>query len=123
MGPSPTIKIKLNSTKGPKKLKNSFAGPFVINALHGYNSVQLELSAELIKKHPDFPVSLIEPCCSSDKELFHLINIPPLEILPLEEGEEKKSCKIPERKEEKKQKRDGITWNIQKPISRRQRAT
>ncbi|MBW0498545.1 hypothetical protein O181_038260 [Austropuccinia psidii MF-1] len=59
-----------NNIKGPKKLKDSFAGPFMIKALHGPNSVQLELTGELVNKHPAFPVSLIKPYSSSEKELF-----------------------------------------------------
>ncbi|MBW0570165.1 hypothetical protein O181_109880 [Austropuccinia psidii MF-1] len=33
-----------NNIKGCKKLKDSFAGPFVIKALHGENAVEVELS-------------------------------------------------------------------------------
>ncbi|MBW0548608.1 hypothetical protein O181_088323 [Austropuccinia psidii MF-1] len=43
--------LRFNSTKGPKKLKDSFAGPFIIKALHGKNAVQVELSGELEKKN------------------------------------------------------------------------
>ncbi|MBW0563435.1 hypothetical protein O181_103150 [Austropuccinia psidii MF-1] len=73
--------------KVPKKLKDSFAGPFMIKALHAPNAVQLELTGELMKKHPTSPVSLIKPYNSSDKDLFPLRNKPPLEIPPLEEGD------------------------------------
>ncbi|MBW0538044.1 hypothetical protein O181_077759 [Austropuccinia psidii MF-1] len=76
--------LNFNNIKGPKRLKDSFSGPFMIKALHGPNAVQLELTAQLINKHPTFPVSLIEPYTSSDKELFPLRNKPPLEIPPLE---------------------------------------
>jgi hypothetical protein len=31
--------INFNNIKGPHKLKNAFAGPFVIRALHGKNTV------------------------------------------------------------------------------------
>ncbi|MBW0547451.1 hypothetical protein O181_087166 [Austropuccinia psidii MF-1] len=86
--------LNFNNIKGPKKLKNSFAGPFMINALHGPNAVQLELTGELMNKHPAFPVILIKPYSSSDKKLFPLRNKPPLEIPPLEEGEEKKIVKV-----------------------------
>ncbi|MBW0568518.1 hypothetical protein O181_108233 [Austropuccinia psidii MF-1] len=86
--------LNFNNIKGPKKLKDSSAEPFIINALHGPNSVQLELISELINKHPTFPVILIKPYSSSDKELFSLRNKPPLEIPPLEEGEEKKIVKV-----------------------------
>ncbi|MBW0504766.1 hypothetical protein O181_044481 [Austropuccinia psidii MF-1] len=66
----------------------------MIKALHGPNDVQLELKDELISKHPAFPVSLIKPYSSSAKESFSLRNKRPLEIPPLEEGEEKKIVKV-----------------------------
>ncbi|MBW0575695.1 hypothetical protein O181_115410 [Austropuccinia psidii MF-1] len=71
-----------NHIKGPKKLKDSFAGAFMIKALHGPNAVQLELTGELMNKHPAFPVSLIRPYSSSDKELFPRRNKLSLEIHP-----------------------------------------
>ncbi|MBW0521140.1 hypothetical protein O181_060855 [Austropuccinia psidii MF-1] len=80
--------------KGPRKFKDSFTGLFMIKTLHGPNAVQLELTGELMKKHPAFAVSLIKPYSSSDKELFSLRNKPPLEIPPLEEVEEKKIVKV-----------------------------
>ncbi|MBW0519753.1 hypothetical protein O181_059468 [Austropuccinia psidii MF-1] len=86
--------LNFNNIKGPKKLKDSFAGPFMIKALHGPNAVQLELTGELMSKHSAFPVSLIKPYSSCDKELFPPRNKPPLEIPPLEEREEKKIVKV-----------------------------
>ncbi|MBW0534199.1 hypothetical protein O181_073914, partial [Austropuccinia psidii MF-1] len=47
--------LNFNNIKGPKKLEDSFAGPFMMKALHGPNSVQLELTGELMNKHPAFP--------------------------------------------------------------------
>ncbi|MBW0571137.1 hypothetical protein O181_110852 [Austropuccinia psidii MF-1] len=90
----PVSTLNLNNIKVPKKLKDSFTGPFIIKALHGPNAVQLELTGELMNKHPTFPVSLIKPYSSSNKELFPLRNKSPLEIPPLEEGEEKKILKV-----------------------------
>ncbi|MBW0573293.1 hypothetical protein O181_113008 [Austropuccinia psidii MF-1] len=52
---------KFNNIKGCKKLQYSFAGTFVIKALHGENAVEVGLSEELSNKHPTFPVSLIKP--------------------------------------------------------------
>ncbi|MBW0504791.1 hypothetical protein O181_044506 [Austropuccinia psidii MF-1] len=49
------LTLNFNNIKGPKKLKDSFAGPFMIKALHGPNAVQLELIGELMNKHPAFP--------------------------------------------------------------------
>ncbi|MBW0584523.1 hypothetical protein O181_124238 [Austropuccinia psidii MF-1] len=53
--------INFNNIKGCKNLKDLFAGPFVIKALHGENAVEVEFSEELSNKHPTFPVSLIKP--------------------------------------------------------------
>ncbi|MBW0555900.1 hypothetical protein O181_095615 [Austropuccinia psidii MF-1] len=61
--------LNFNNIKGPKKLKDSYVGPFVIVALHGTNAVQVELSGELENKHPTFPVSLIKPYQPADKAL------------------------------------------------------
>ncbi|MBW0531340.1 hypothetical protein O181_071055 [Austropuccinia psidii MF-1] len=36
--------LSFNNIKGPKKLKDSFAEPFIIKAFHGTNAVQVELS-------------------------------------------------------------------------------
>ncbi|MBW0519391.1 hypothetical protein O181_059106 [Austropuccinia psidii MF-1] len=52
--------LSFNNIKGPKKLKDSFSGPFIIQALHGTNAVQVEISGELENKHPTFPVSLVK---------------------------------------------------------------
>ncbi|MBW0582861.1 hypothetical protein O181_122576 [Austropuccinia psidii MF-1] len=79
----------------------------MIKALHKPNAVQLELTGELMNKNPNFPVSLIEPYISSDKELFPLGNKPPLKIPPLEEGEEKKIGKVlKERRTRNKKERE-----------------
>ncbi|MBW0500840.1 hypothetical protein O181_040555 [Austropuccinia psidii MF-1] len=79
--------LSFNNIKGPNKLKDSFAGPFMIKALHHPNAVQLGLTGESMYKHPTFPLSLIKPYISSYKELFPLRSKPPLEIPPLEEVE------------------------------------
>ncbi|MBW0516057.1 hypothetical protein O181_055772 [Austropuccinia psidii MF-1] len=73
-----------NNIKGCKKLKDSFAGPFFIKALHGENAVEVELSEELSNKHPTFPVSFIKPYNSSYAEKFPLRNKVPQYIPPIE---------------------------------------
>ncbi|MBW0519924.1 hypothetical protein O181_059639 [Austropuccinia psidii MF-1] len=78
---------------GPKKLKYSFAGLVIIEALVGTNAVQVELSGELENKHPTFPVSLVKHYTSSDKELLPLRNETPLEVPPLDQREERKVLK------------------------------
>ena len=84
-----------NNIKGPKKLKNSFTGPFVIKALHGDNAPEVELSGELSRKHPTFPVSLLKPYQEADVELFPLRKeIPEPQLPPIEPGEVKPIHKI-----------------------------
>ncbi|MBW0547155.1 hypothetical protein O181_086870 [Austropuccinia psidii MF-1] len=86
--------LNFNIIEGPKKWKDSLAGPFIIKALHGTNEVQVELSGELENKHPTFPVSLVKNYTSIDKELFPLRNETPLEVPPLAPSEEKKVLKV-----------------------------
>ncbi|MBW0573462.1 hypothetical protein O181_113177 [Austropuccinia psidii MF-1] len=66
--------LNFNNIKGPKKLKDSFSGKFIIKAFHGTNAVQ--------------------NYTSSDKELFPLRNETPLEVPPLNQSEEKKVLKV-----------------------------
>ncbi|MBW0505103.1 hypothetical protein O181_044818 [Austropuccinia psidii MF-1] len=91
--------LNFNNIRGPKKLKDSFSGPFMMKELHGPNAVQMELTGELMNKHPNLPVSLIKPYSSSEKELFPLRNKP-----PLEEGDEKKIVKVLEEKKTRNKK-------------------
>ncbi|MBW0520262.1 hypothetical protein O181_059977 [Austropuccinia psidii MF-1] len=63
----PVSNLNFNNIQVPKKLKDSFSGPFIIKALHGTNTVQVKLSRELENKHPTFPVSLVRHYTSSDK--------------------------------------------------------
>ncbi|MBW0509667.1 hypothetical protein O181_049382 [Austropuccinia psidii MF-1] len=85
--------LSFNNIKRPKKLKNSFLGPFFIKALHGTNAVQVELSRKLENKHPTFPVNLVKHYTSSDKELFIFRNETPLDVPPLDQSKEKKVLK------------------------------
>ncbi|MBW0566303.1 hypothetical protein O181_106018 [Austropuccinia psidii MF-1] len=86
--------LYFNNIKGPKKFQDSFSRPFMINALHGPNAVQSELTGELMSKHPASPVKVIKTYSTSDKELFPLRNKPSLEIPPLDKGEEKKIVNV-----------------------------
>ncbi|MBW0584849.1 hypothetical protein O181_124564 [Austropuccinia psidii MF-1] len=83
-----------NNIKGCKKLKDSFEGPFVIKALHGENSVEVELSEELRNKNPTFPVSFIKPYKSSDAKKFPLSNKSPEVRPPIESSGIKKITKV-----------------------------
>ncbi|MBW0534347.1 hypothetical protein O181_074062 [Austropuccinia psidii MF-1] len=79
--------LNFNNIKGPKKLKDSFAGTFIIKSLHGTNAVQVELSGGLENRHPTFPFSLVKHYTSSDKELFPLRHETLLEVPPLDQSE------------------------------------
>ncbi|MBW0468794.1 hypothetical protein O181_008509 [Austropuccinia psidii MF-1] len=63
--------LNFNDIKGPKKLKDSFEGPFMIKALHGPNAVKPELTGELINKHQAFPGSLINVTDQVTRNYFH----------------------------------------------------
>ncbi|MBW0519379.1 hypothetical protein O181_059094 [Austropuccinia psidii MF-1] len=86
--------LNFNNIKGPKRLKDSYVGTIFIVALHGTNAVQVDLSGELGKKHPTFPVSLIKPYQPADKELFPLRNPTPLTVQLVEQNEDKKIKKF-----------------------------
>ncbi|MBW0493232.1 hypothetical protein O181_032947 [Austropuccinia psidii MF-1] len=72
--------LNFNNITGPKKLEDSLAQTFIIKALHGKNTVKVQLSGELENKHPAFPFSLIKNYTSSNKELFPLRSKTPLEV-------------------------------------------
>ncbi|MBW0572127.1 hypothetical protein O181_111842 [Austropuccinia psidii MF-1] len=86
--------LNFNNIKDPKKLKDSYGGPFFIDTLHGANAVQVELSGELENKHTTFPVSLIKPYQPDDKKLFPLRNPTPLTVPPEEQSEDKNIKKL-----------------------------
>ncbi|MBW0532948.1 hypothetical protein O181_072663 [Austropuccinia psidii MF-1] len=70
--------LNFNNIKGPKKLKYSYVGAFVIVTLHGTNAVQV----------------LIKPYQPADKELFPLRNPASLTVPPVEQSLEKKIKKV-----------------------------
>ncbi|MBW0517360.1 hypothetical protein O181_057075 [Austropuccinia psidii MF-1] len=86
--------LSFNNIKGPNKLKDSFARQFIVKALHGSNTVQVEISGELENKHSAFPVSLVKHYISNDKELFPLRNETISEVPPLDQSEDKKVLKV-----------------------------
>ncbi|MBW0489343.1 hypothetical protein O181_029058 [Austropuccinia psidii MF-1] len=83
-----------NNIKGCKRLKDSFAGPFVIKARHGENAVEVDVSEEFSNNHPKFPVGLIKPYESGDAETFPLRNKVPRVIPPIESSRSKKITKV-----------------------------
>ncbi|MBW0583658.1 hypothetical protein O181_123373 [Austropuccinia psidii MF-1] len=88
------LTTNFNNIKGFKKLKDSFTRTLFIEALHGENSISVELFEELRNKHPKFPVSLIEPYKSSDTEKFPLRNEVPQHIPPIESFGPRKITKV-----------------------------
>ncbi|MBW0493678.1 hypothetical protein O181_033393 [Austropuccinia psidii MF-1] len=53
--------LNFNNLKGPKKIRDSFVGPFTIIKLIGENSVEIKLTEEFSRKHIVFPLSLVKP--------------------------------------------------------------
>ncbi|MBW0516499.1 hypothetical protein O181_056214 [Austropuccinia psidii MF-1] len=66
--------ININNSKVFKKLKDPLKERSFIKALHGENSVEVELSEELRNKHCTFQVSLFKTYKSGDYEKFPLMN-------------------------------------------------
>ncbi|MBW0528012.1 hypothetical protein O181_067727 [Austropuccinia psidii MF-1] len=62
--------LKFNNLKVPKKIRDSFAGPFTIIKLIGKNSVEVRLTEEFCRKHLVFPVSLVKPYFQTGEERF-----------------------------------------------------
>ncbi|MBW0561567.1 hypothetical protein O181_101282 [Austropuccinia psidii MF-1] len=52
--------LNFNNLKGPKKMRDSFLGPFTIIKLIGKNAGEVILTEEFSRKHPVFPVSLVK---------------------------------------------------------------
>ncbi|MBW0488571.1 hypothetical protein O181_028286 [Austropuccinia psidii MF-1] len=69
--------LNVQNIKGPKNLKDSYVGPFVIVSFYETNVFQVELSGEMENKCPTIPVSLIKPYQQSDKESVSL-TLPPV---------------------------------------------
>ncbi|MBW0492371.1 hypothetical protein O181_032086 [Austropuccinia psidii MF-1] len=60
--------FKFNNLRGPKKIRDSFLGPFTIIRLIGKNSVEVRLTEEFSRKQPVFPVSLAKSYHQKDGE-------------------------------------------------------
>ncbi|MBW0513405.1 hypothetical protein O181_053120 [Austropuccinia psidii MF-1] len=63
-------KINFNNLKGPKKMRDSFVGPFTIIELIGKNAVEVKLTEGFSRKHPVFPVSLVKPYFQQEGNKF-----------------------------------------------------
>ncbi|MBW0485188.1 hypothetical protein O181_024903 [Austropuccinia psidii MF-1] len=62
--------LNINHRKGPKKMRDSFVGPFTITKLMGKNAVEVKLTEEFYRKHPVFPVSLDKPYFQTEWDKF-----------------------------------------------------
>ncbi|MBW0569626.1 hypothetical protein O181_109341 [Austropuccinia psidii MF-1] len=62
--------LNFNNLKGPKKMRDSFLGPFTIIKLIGKNAVEFKLTEEFSRKHPVFPVSLVKPYFQTQEGKF-----------------------------------------------------
>ncbi|MBW0590838.1 hypothetical protein O181_130553 [Austropuccinia psidii MF-1] len=102
--------LNFNNIQGPKKLKDSFAGPLINKPLHGTNAVKVELSKELQNKHPAFRVSLLKHYNYNDKEFFPLRNETLLEVPPLDQSEDKRVLKV--FKERRLRGKNGIEYSF-----------
>ncbi|MBW0514701.1 hypothetical protein O181_054416 [Austropuccinia psidii MF-1] len=62
--------LNFNNVKGPKKIRDSFVGPFIIIQLIGKNAVEVKLTEEFSRKHPVFPTSLVKPYFQTEEDKF-----------------------------------------------------
>ncbi|MBW0461919.1 hypothetical protein O181_001634 [Austropuccinia psidii MF-1] len=62
--------LKFNNLKGPKKMRDSFVGPFNIIKLIGKNEVEVKLTEKFSRKQPVFPVSLVKPYFQKEEDKF-----------------------------------------------------
>ncbi|MBW0466288.1 hypothetical protein O181_006003 [Austropuccinia psidii MF-1] len=62
--------LSFNNLKGPKRMRDSFVGPFTIIKLIGENAVEAKLTEEFSRKHPVLPVSLVKPDFQTEVDKF-----------------------------------------------------
>ncbi|MBW0553136.1 hypothetical protein O181_092851 [Austropuccinia psidii MF-1] len=62
--------LNFNNLNGTKKMRDSFIGPFTIIKLIGTNAVEVKLTEDFSRKHPVFPVSLVEPYFQREEDKF-----------------------------------------------------
>ncbi|MBW0473892.1 hypothetical protein O181_013607 [Austropuccinia psidii MF-1] len=81
-------RLNFNNLKGPKKMQDSFLGPFTIIKLVGKNAVEVKLTEEFSRKHPVFPVSLVKPYFQTEEDKFpsRKKNPTPPEIVEVEDS-------------------------------------
>ncbi|MBW0543406.1 hypothetical protein O181_083121 [Austropuccinia psidii MF-1] len=62
--------MNFNNLKGPKKMRDSFVGPFTVIKFIGKNAVEVKLTEEFARKRPVFPVSLVKPYFQTEEDKF-----------------------------------------------------
>ncbi|MBW0578784.1 hypothetical protein O181_118499 [Austropuccinia psidii MF-1] len=62
--------LNFNYFKGPKKMRDSFLGPFTTIKLIGKNALEVKIMEEFSRKHPVFPVSLVKPYFQTEGDKF-----------------------------------------------------
>ncbi|MBW0532628.1 hypothetical protein O181_072343, partial [Austropuccinia psidii MF-1] len=60
--------LSFNNLKGPKKMRDSFVGPFTIITLIGKNAVEVKITEVFSRKHPVFQVSLVKPYFQKEED-------------------------------------------------------
>ncbi|MBW0554488.1 hypothetical protein O181_094203 [Austropuccinia psidii MF-1] len=80
--------LNFNNLKCPKKMRDSFVGPFTFFQLIGENPVEVKLTGELSRKNPVFPVSLVKSYFQTevDKLPSRKKNPTPPEIVEVEDS-------------------------------------
>ncbi|MBW0525032.1 hypothetical protein O181_064747 [Austropuccinia psidii MF-1] len=80
--------LNFNNLKGPKKMRDSFLGPFNIIRLIGKNAVEFKLTEEFSRKHPVFPVSLVKAYFQTEEGKFpsRKRSLTPPEIVEVEDS-------------------------------------
>ncbi|MBW0535555.1 hypothetical protein O181_075270 [Austropuccinia psidii MF-1] len=80
--------LNFNNLKVPKKMRDSFVGPFTIINLVGKNAVEVKLTEEFSRKHPLFPESLVKPYFQMEEGKFpsRKKNPTPPEIVEVEDS-------------------------------------
>ncbi|MBW0554415.1 hypothetical protein O181_094130 [Austropuccinia psidii MF-1] len=79
--------LSFNNLKGPKRMRDSFVGPFTIIKLIGKNAVEVKLTEKYSMKHPVFPVSLVKPFFQTeDKFPSRKKNPTPSQIVEVEDS-------------------------------------
>ncbi|MBW0462321.1 hypothetical protein O181_002036 [Austropuccinia psidii MF-1] len=63
-------KLNFNNIKGPKRIRDSFLGPFTIIKLIGKNTVEVRLTEEFSRIYPVFPVSLVKQYFQKEEDKF-----------------------------------------------------